>query len=126
MQTPEERRKQWNLLRSSGKFEIRNELPLSAILAKADIHMPDEADRTPEYAARLAAFEQLARSMRWTEKEKIIGYMRLGVVDGKRCTVDEVAQKLQMPRERVRRLEYHAWTRGEHGIRRKQLVDDPD
>jgi len=43
-----------------------------------------------------------------TARERRVLHLRLGLVDDRQCSVDEVARRLGIPRERVRQLERQA------------------
>ncbi|MBQ9083656.1 MAG: hypothetical protein IJY28_09190 [Clostridia bacterium] len=113
-----ERKARWEL-----REQTQHKLPLADILAKAGVYMPEEADQSPEYAERLAEFEETARKFRWTEREQAVMYLQLGVADGRRRTLEEVAQKFQLSREQIMRLEHVAFTRRVCHMRWKRLAD---
>ena len=77
-----------------------------------------EPERSPADEIVLAALRMdlYATLARLTARERRVVRLRFGLVDGRRCSLTEVARRLGLPRERVQRIEQCALAKLRHAV----------
>jgi len=74
-----------------------------------DLLMDERAEDPLEVVARHALVEELATLLnRLTERERYVLTQRFGLEDGSECTLEAIAQRLNLTRERVRQIQVAA------------------
>ena len=68
----------------------------------------------------ISAFDEVLRTL--TENEEAVMRLRCGLYGGKPLTLAEVAERLDLTRERIRQIEAKAWRKLRHSARSKLLA----
>ena len=85
-----------------------------------DEHMPVPADAAADVLLREQLEEVLGTL---SEREREVLRLRFGLEDGQARTLEEVGQKFQVTRERIRQIESKALRKLKHPTRSKKLKD---